>query len=318
MEGPPDASVASSLGSACELLVRGEVDAAVALLDPLVESGDAAAMRVKAYVLERSDVTAAYHMYVRSRVALDNGGAFDAAAVELFRRRADLEDAGALFNLGYLHAHGIGVEADAGRAKDCYLRAVLQGHASALNSLGFCYDDGRGVNENAIAANELYHKAALVGHPGAMHNLGLNYREGRGVAKDLEQAKTFFTKAAGVGVACSMSCLGMMLCAERRFEEARAWFERATAGDPTAEHARCQANALFCLGDFWRRGLVGGGVKDLVRARALLERAAAFGSWRAMQALSEMETDPEAARRWREQAEANGCPKASSWTCGVQ
>ncbi len=78
--------------------------------------------------------------------AIDRGGY--ATALKEWRALAEQEDALAQFNLGVMHAKGLGVPQDDKEAVRWYRLAAAQGHASAQNNLGVMHAKGRGVPQD--------------------------------------------------------------------------------------------------------------------------------------------------------------------------
>ena len=110
--------------------------AAIALLTPLAEAGDALAQTQLAHL--------AYE---------GNGMKANAtAAAQWFRRAADAGDANAQYNLGVMYENGEGVSRDIGEAVVWWRRAAQQGNAEAQYNLGGLYYSGRGVAKDLVRA----------------------------------------------------------------------------------------------------------------------------------------------------------------------
>ena len=109
-------------------------------------------------------------------------------------------------------AAGVGVTADAERAKVWYRRAADQGHVRAMHNLGVLVA-GRGQEQGDYAgASHWFKEAAKRGYVDSQFNLATLYAHGRGVPKDLVESYMWFALAARSGDAGSL----------RRLEEIKA------------------------------------------------------------------------------------------------
>lgn len=114
----------------------------------------------------------------------------------LLRKAAEAGYVEAQYQLGRLHAEGIGVPRDHYRAAEWLdLAANLGRHAEAQFLLGDMYFHGRGVPHDYGEALELYRKAAHQGHPVAQYLLGVMHEEGWGMRRNLVDAYTWLTLA---------------------------------------------------------------------------------------------------------------------------
>lgn len=83
-----------------------------------------------------------------------------ATAVALYEKGADLGDAQASVNLGYIYYYGRGCARDYAKAYECFSRAALAcGHPEAYYKLGDLYAGGRGVRQSDWMAWLMYSKA---------------------------------------------------------------------------------------------------------------------------------------------------------------
>lgn len=122
-----------------------------------------------------------------------------AKAMELWRPAAESGDPVAAFNVGVLHAQGLGVAADPAEALKWYRQSALDGYANAQFNLGAAYYNGEGTEGNVSQAVSWWQKAAEQDHPEALYNLGALYRDGRFVDPDIDRARTLFERAAAAG-----------------------------------------------------------------------------------------------------------------------
>jgi TPR repeat protein len=165
-------------------------------------------------------------------------------------------------------------------------------------SMGWIYRTaGRGRD-----AMGYFRQAADAGDPEGLNGLGVIAYWGLGEPRDRAKATEYMLQAAKAGAAPAMVDLGLRYrdggSVEKSPEQAREWFERATAKG----YSRGYTNLAWML---WR-GL--GGEVDMVRAEQLLKEAAAAGEPQAMRDLGqfneEAERDTEATRYYAMAAEA--------------
>lgn len=81
-----------------------------------------------------------------------------------FGKAAEQGDAEALFELGQMHAQGLGTHQDFAQAADCYARAASQGHPKAAFNLGFLHAYGQGVEQDHAKAYQWYRVSELEGY----------------------------------------------------------------------------------------------------------------------------------------------------------
>jgi uncharacterized protein len=127
---------------------RGDHVAAMQILRPLAEQGDAAAQANLGL------------MYDTGRGVPQDY----AEALVWYRKAADQGYAVAQFNLGLMYANGRGVPQDDAQAVVWYRKAAEQGDAKAQFNLGRCYRAGCGVEKDEAEAVQWFRKAADQGH----------------------------------------------------------------------------------------------------------------------------------------------------------
>jgi hypothetical protein len=157
-------------------------------------------------------------------------------------------------------------------------RAHAAGSAEAAQQLGLVYAQGlAGVGRDETHAAQLFEQAARAGHRRAQLNLGILYLRGQGVPRDLA--------------------------------EARAWLQKAAAGD--------DPYALYALGRAMEES-AGPTHADPVRAADLYRRAAekghALAALRYGLALADgngVKRDTASAQRWLLAAQKDGVPEAA-------
>ena len=91
-----------------------------------------------------------------------------------------------------------------------YKRRMELNDATAIYNLGTFYNEGRfGLPHNYAKALELYHQAAELGHYGAYYNIGYLYAEGLGVERNEEKAMHYWELAAMGGIIEARYSLGV-------------------------------------------------------------------------------------------------------------
>ena len=127
---------AEPLDDATAALERKDFPAAVALLTPLAEQGNAFAQVNLACLTFEGD-----------------GIAADAAqAAKWYRLAAEQGDENAQYNLGVMYENGKGVDRDLAEAVKWWRKAARQGYADAQYNLGAMYYNGRGVAKDYVRA----------------------------------------------------------------------------------------------------------------------------------------------------------------------
>ncbi|MCX7366957.1 MAG: tetratricopeptide repeat protein [Alphaproteobacteria bacterium] len=114
-----------------------DFDAALRLLRPLAEQGEAPAQ------------WGLGAMYSSGQGVLFN----PEAAVSWFRKAADQGHANSEFGLGVIYENGFGVQQSNTEAMSWYRKAVDHGHAAAAYNLGVMYDDGIGIARDQVQAH---------------------------------------------------------------------------------------------------------------------------------------------------------------------
>ncbi len=94
-------------------------------------------------------------------------------AREWFEKAAAQGLVDARFELGLMHAQGLGTRQDFERAAECYLAAANDGHAKAQFNLGFLYAHGQGVEQDYGKAYQWYRISERSGYALAQQNAGL-------------------------------------------------------------------------------------------------------------------------------------------------
>lgn len=164
-----------------------------------------------------------------------------ATAIAQWTPLAGRGHAGAQYNLGRLHRHGLGLRRDDALALEWHGKAAAQGHAGALNALGDMYRVGLRLNDRQLRlprdfgqAARWYRKAVWRGHVGARFGLGLLYEQGGvGLGRNDAEAAKWFHQAAEAGHAGALIKLGELHAEGRGVPRddvlAHMWFNLAAA-----------------------------------------------------------------------------------------
>jgi TPR repeat protein len=238
---------------------RGDYEAALRIVRPLAEGGDAAAQNVLGSMysfgraVPRDDVEAARWYRAAAEqgyapaqynlgVSYSEGRGLPRDRVEAarwYRKAAEQGEALAQNNLGSMYLHGDGVPRDDGEAVRWYRAAAAQRIPIAQYNLGGMYARGNGVPHDDVEAVRWYRAAAEQGYPLAQFYLAGMYYRGDGVRRDYAEAVRLVRAAAEQGEALAQANLGF-LYAEGRivpqdFTQAYMWSEIAMSGAPDAE-----------------------------------------------------------------------------------
>lgn len=213
----------------------GEHEAALQLVLPLAEKGEAAAQHILGT------------LYLRGLgVPRDVD-----TALEWLGRAAEQDFTQSQLLLANLLALGEDVLRDSERAAYWYRRAAELGVAEAQNSLGVALGAGDGVEKNEAEAVEWYLKAAEQGMVAAQANLGVSLLRGTGVERDPAQAVVWLLRAAEQGSGWAQYYLGNAYRAGDGVEQdhvlAVVWWRRAAQQG----YAYAENN----LGTMYARGL---------------------------------------------------------------
>ena len=116
--------------------------------------------------------------------------------IERYKKRAELDDAEAIFTLGCIYRNGDkGFPQDYEKAFELFVRAGELVHVDAYCNVGYAYEDGNGVEIDKKKANHYYKLAAMGGDVYARYNLGVD-EEDEG---NMNRALKHYMIAAGGG-----------------------------------------------------------------------------------------------------------------------
>jgi hypothetical protein len=238
--------------------------------------------------------------------AIAENGKNYSAAMEWYKKAADLGNSNAEISIGLMYETGEGVERDYSKAKDWYEKAKTHGDTSADESLLRIkkaeQDEAKNDEQNGTIASagqhsdlaiEWYEKAAALGDTNAELCIGNMYERGEGVKQDYSKAQEWYQKAEAHGDINAKGTLahlkelqdtptptvgqkkGGQYCANgdaaymaKDFKSAIAWYRKSAAqGNSFAEGT---------IGQMYMKGL---GVKrNYPKAKEWLEKAAAKGN----------------------------------------
>ena len=232
-----------------------------------------------------------------------------AAARQLFRRAAGLQDPDGQYYLGWTLTEDAKGPRDDAEAYDWFLKSARQGHVGAQLAVATHLLKGRGVAVDNKAAGEWLLRAAGTQDPVAHYLLG-RWREEAGKGS-VEAARSSYRIGAVAGHREAQFALASMLAksaTEADRKEAAGWFARADEAGHKAAANR--------LGELLRDGI--GDLQQSDKARSLFQRAAERGDPNAMYNLAGMQNaglggarDTVKALEWYARAADEGHEKAS-------
>ncbi|KAG0066987.1 hypothetical protein BGZ89_006668 [Linnemannia elongata] len=125
------------------------------------------------------------------------------AAMNRYKKAADVGYAEAQCNIGQLHYNGQGVACDHYEAFKWYTLTANQGYARGIHLLGILYSWGRGLpypgNQNSGRAAEYYFEATNQGYAPAQCDLGWLHQCGLGVNQNYSLAMEWYLKGSDQG-----------------------------------------------------------------------------------------------------------------------
>lgn len=232
-----------------------------------------------------------------------------AAAGQLFRRAAGLQDPDGQYYLGWMLTEVAKGSRDDADAYDWFLKAARQGHLGAQLAVAKHLETGRGVARDTKAAGEWLLRAAETRDPVAHYLLG-RWRAAAGEGNP-DAVRDSYRIAALAGHREAQFALASMLArsrAEADRKEAAAWFAKADEAGHIAAANR--------LGELLRDS--DGDSQQMARARGIFQRAADKGNLDSMYNLARMQNeglggqrDTDKALKWYAQAADGGHDKAS-------
>lgn len=239
-------------------------------------------------------------------------------AFELYSKASELNNSGAINNLGTCYKKGIGTEMDKDKALDCYIRAAKLGNKEAFWNLYLYYMDsycteqnfekavewlkkgdeagclectyqltkhimnGDGIERDANCYFHYVQKAAMGGYMEAYGSLGRCYTYGIGTQRDEKKAVECYKKAAEKGYAQAQFDLGICYRQGEGVEKnplmAIEWYLKA------AEQGH--GDALCNLGIMYDNGI--GVDRNPIKAFEFFKKSATAGSVQGQFCLGEL------------------------------
>src|SRR5690606_8850943 len=127
----------------------------------------------------------------------------------------------AQYNLGLMHAFGLGVDENPVEAAAWYRKSAEQGYDKAQAVLGLYYAAGVGVPRDVQEAVRWWKLAAAQGNADAQFNLGMSYWSGEGVPQDFDAANALLRKTVPAGSRYGRTVLGTLARSEGTGEVGR-------------------------------------------------------------------------------------------------
>ncbi|MBI2719674.1 MAG: SEL1-like repeat protein [Rhizobiales bacterium] len=213
----------------------GNFEAAISLLKPLAEGGDANVQYRLGTLYRVGDLHALKTMLTAFSCCKGN----PTEGARWFLKAANQGLPEAQYEMGLAYQLGQGVPKDEQQSQIWYRKAIAQWtrkaveHAdtAAMVQIGLMYEIGRGVAKDEAEALKWYERAARLGNPSAEYEVGIAYLDGKIAEQDGLTALEWLTKAADQGHDLAAWRLGGMYEAgtgvPADFSRALAWYRRA-------------------------------------------------------------------------------------------
>lgn len=229
--------------------------------------------------------------YKQARILLfgdeDNEPDFQ-SALELMQMEAQNGNMLATFDLGRMHADGLGVEIDNEKAQECYKQA-LDGFLFIENKkswkyieyrIGKMYAQGLGTNQNYELAADWLNKSVAEKYKFAEYSLGSLYYYGHGVEQCYEKAFELYLRSAKQDFPYANFEVAKMFCSgigtEQSEKKSTYHFEKAYIGFVDLEKQSHDDKIQYRLGCMLQNGI--GTEKDIVKAKEYFEKSAKLGN----------------------------------------
>lgn len=211
-------------------------------------------------------------------------------AFQLFTREATAGNALAMYDLGKMHADGLGIKVDAEKSTQWYSKAFQAfnsletantKHATYLQyRIGKMYDAGLGTQQDYAKAAQWYTKAVKAEHKYAEYSLASLYARGNGVAQDLVKAFDLFHRSADQNNPYACYELAKMfrdgIGTNSDPQSAEQYFQSAFQGFSNMEAEMPDDKLEYRLGQMLHTGT--GTETDDAAAEVLFEKAATAGN----------------------------------------
>jgi uncharacterized protein len=179
-------------------------------------------LRITKVILTGRPVTATIETVKRLYQILLLSCAFLAPAFAQTNRNAPR-----LFELGMDALTGIGPGRDTVAAMDYFRKSADMGYPPAQIALGYYYEVGGLIATDPAQAVDWYKKAAKQDDRVADWVLGRMYFTGTGTPRDLAQAQVVLQRSANQDDPFGQHLLGMVLVERSQYAQAAKWFEKA-------------------------------------------------------------------------------------------
>ena len=211
-------------------------------------------------------------------------------AFQLFTREATAGNALAMYDLGKMHADGLGIKVDAEKSTQWYSKAFQAfnslettntKHATYLQyRIGKMYDAGLGTQQDYAKAAQWYTKAVKAEHKYAEYSLASLYARGNGVAQDLVKAFDLYQRSADQNNPYACYELAKMfrdgIGTNSDPQSAEQYFQSAFQGFSNMEAEMPDDKLEYRLGQMLHTGT--GTEPDDAAAEVLFEKAATAGN----------------------------------------
>lgn len=211
-------------------------------------------------------------------------------AFQLFTREATAGNALAMYDLGKMHADGLGIKVDAEKSTQWYSKAFQAfnslettntKHATYLQyRIGKMYDVGLGTQQDYAKAAQWYTKAVKAEHKYAEYSLASLYARGNGVAQDLVKALDLYHRSADQNNPYACYELAKMfrdgIGTNSDPQSAEQYFQSAFQGFSNMEAEMPDDKLEYRLGQMLHTGT--GTEADDAAAEVLFEKAATAGN----------------------------------------
>lgn len=211
-------------------------------------------------------------------------------AFQLFTREATAGNALAMYDLGKMHADGLGIKVDAEKSTQWYSKAFQAfnslettntKHATYLQyRIGKMYDAGLGTQQDYAKAAQWYTKAVKAEHKYAEYSLASLYARGNGVTQDLVKALDLYHRSADQNNPYACYELAKMLRdgigTNSNPQSAEQYFQSAFQGFSNMEAEMPDDKLEYRLGQMLHTGT--GTEPDDAAAEVLFEKAATAGN----------------------------------------
>lgn len=219
-------------------------------------------------------------------------------AFELFKTEAQRGNALAMYDLGRMHADGLGGEADMEAAQRWYAKALdaflavedEKANRYAEYRIGKLYAAGCGTEQDYTEAANWFGISSEQNYMYAQYSLAGLYRQGKGVAQDDAKAHGLYLRSASQGFPYAAFELGKMFrdgtgCAVDAVNAAE-YFRQAFAGFRSLEKQSHDDKLQYRIGWMHLHGV--GTEKDEALAREWFEKASRLGNAHAQYQLAKL------------------------------